>query len=170
MGFLTGLLICPLFAHFFLKLLIRKVFFYIFVHCVLIFLQCQNIIRSFLPDFSCARCLRSHCINRNDLTLYLDFFQQLWNRCYFIAFFFDCFLSQTKSIFLTPCRNNVTCFFFSTFIRTHRFSIYADDLLQQFSIIFIQPLLPFSIELLQNFGRYHPHDTPDRIMRGDSVF
>ena len=58
------------------------VFFYIFVHCVLIFLQCQNIIRSFLPDFSCDRCLRSHCINRNDLTLYLDFFQQLWNRCY----------------------------------------------------------------------------------------
>ena len=46
----------------------------------------------------------------------------------------------------------------------------ADDLLQQFPIIFIQSLLPFPVKLLQNFRRYHPHDTPDRIMGRDSIF
>ena len=121
----------------FLKLFIRKVFLHILIQAVLISLQCKNIICPFFLYFFRYCSLCSHCINRYGLAFYLDLIQQFWNRYDFIAFFFNSFLSKTKTILFTPRGYNVSCLSSSPFIGTHGFSINTDDFFQQLSIILI---------------------------------
>ena len=63
-----------------------------------------------------------------------EILQQLWNHYDFIAFFFNSFLSKTKTILFTPRGYNVSCLSSSPFIGTHGFSINTDDFFQQLTL------------------------------------
>ena len=91
-----------------------------------LFLQPQNIVRTFTFDFFGYSSLCPHCINGNDLTLYLNLIQKFRNRCDFVAFLTDCLL---KTIFLAPCCHNMCGLFFVSFVSAHGFSVNANDLL-----------------------------------------
>lgn len=119
----------------FLKLFIRKVFLHILIQAVLISLQCKNIICPFFfifpllqSVFPLHQSLRSGLLSGS----YPTILESLRFHC----FFFNSFLSKTKTILFTPRGYNVSCLSSSPFIGTHGFPS-IQMIFQQLSIILI---------------------------------
>ena len=100
MCFFFRFLVNPFFLNPLQEFRIQEVFSHIFVQCSLIFLQAQNIIRTFTFYFFGYSGLCPHCINGDDLTFYLNLIQKFRNRCDFVAFLTNCLLPQRNTIFL----------------------------------------------------------------------